>query len=251
MRKISTHRFLQGKGLHRISRLLLASGLPRVVQHMIGQGRFAIISAHNTPANAEYQVQGKGRVHPENRERMAHLKDILKEKGIGFIQMQGAWANDELARFIEEDSLFVPGIDENTARRIAQVFNQDSYIFGENGHYWIKATESGDVYQEGDTKEHFRLFGEEDEPEFGYSRIKNRDWILDQKQPERMHGLREEILEEAPQVMASVSRPWTWAFQCYPKTVKGATNEGIIRVVTKKDAPAGHLLAAYLPLQEK
>ena len=264
MKRIATTDFLKLSHLPRTVRMILAAGLPRLVQHMI-QGQFAIISSHSTPLNTQYQTQGKGRIHPENRGRMNQLKDILKEKGIGFIQMQGAWVNEELAQFIEEDSLFIPNVSEETARKIAEVFDQDAYIYGEGGRYWLKDTKTGNVFQEGSTKQHFRSFFD-DEPDFGYSKVKGRRWILDSNQPERAQDLdvTEDTMSTPSHTVAhrpagsktthnfiregSHQKP-AWAFQCYPQQVKWATNEGVIKTYST-DAPAGHLLAVYLPLEE-
>lgn len=62
-----------------VIRNIITAGLGGVVQQMINNGQWGIVSTHD-----------------DGNE----LKNYLRQKGIGFIMMQGAWVDEELSEYI-------------------------------------------------------------------------------------------------------------------------------------------------------
>jgi hypothetical protein len=244
-------------------RKIFAAGLGRVVQHMISDGQWGIVSAHSTPLNKDVQMSGQGTTHPENKQRGAELKDFLREKGIGFIQMSGAWVDEEVEKFIKEESLLLPNVDDAFVQAIAQKYNQDSYIFGQNGKFFLKNTETGNIEKGGNVKDHFRQFSGVDTPAFGYSETNGRQWILDKKLPSRSNQVVEEIKEpeqneQNEQAIFSKSKlklrlakvaKSPDALIVWTKRPKYLGWEGIMK--DDDETPPGSSLLAFLPLMLK
>lgn len=237
-----------------VMRKIFAAGLGRVVQHMLNDGQWGIVSAHSTPLNKEYQMSGQGTTHPENKQSSAELKDFLRQEGIGFIQMSGAWVDEEIEKFITEESLLIPNVTDNFLQKIAQKYNQDSYIFGQQGKYFIKNTQTGKIELGGNVKDHFRQFsGVDNKPEFGYSEIKGRQWMLDKNTPYRAEQLSKEINEQDEEIAISKLKLQVTkiakssnAFIAWKKRLKYVGWEGLMR--DDDNLPPGSSLAAYLPL---
>ncbi len=124
-------------GFSRILRRINAAGLSRVLDHM-WKGPFGIISAF---------VDGG-----ENLGRAGKLKNLLKERGQGFIDLKGGYLYEDEGKPkvpIKEDSVFLPGISEVDLRELSSQFDQESYIFGEGGSWSLKETKSGAVWADG------------------------------------------------------------------------------------------------------
>ena len=81
-----------------------------MVQQMINTGPWGIVSSRN----------------------VGGLKDYLRGRGIGFIQMEGAWGDEEVGKFIEESSLLLPLVDESLVKAIALKYGHEFYIFARN-----------------------------------------------------------------------------------------------------------------------
>lgn len=123
-------------GYPRILKRLAAAGLSRVLEHM-WKGPFGIISA------------SRGR--DDDAVRTKELKNLLKQRGYGFIDLQGGYLYEDEGQPkvpVREDSVFLPNISEPELQGLASQFNQESYIFGDKGRWSLK-TQAGEILTEG------------------------------------------------------------------------------------------------------
>jgi len=124
-------------GYTRIAKRLTTAGLSRVLDHM-WKGPFGIVSA--------------ARGGDDDKSRTGKLKNFLKERGYGFIDLQGGYLYEEEGQPkvpVKEASVFIPNISETELQRFAQTFEQESYIFGDRGTWSLKETASGSVWASG------------------------------------------------------------------------------------------------------
>ena len=159
---------------------LIASGLGRMVDHMLTAGSWGIVSSHNSDKNEQWQLEGKGKFHPDNKKSHQELKRILQERGVGYIKAKGAWAitNKDIENFIYEESLFIPQVQESFIQALAKRYNQEAYIYGENGKWAIKNTETGNTIQglSGDVREDFMQWTPEKGTPDMYTEVGGRQW---------------------------------------------------------------------------
>ena len=81
---------------------------------------------------------------------------MLRKFEIGYIRLKGIWKNQEVDKYLTEKSVFIPGAREEDIQAIADLFNQDSYVFGQNGFFTIKKTDGSATYLSGKIKDYIR-----------------------------------------------------------------------------------------------
>ena len=86
----------------RVKEYLTESSLSRIWLHIEKKTNFAVISA----SRGDYSDK-------ENNDRYRQLKNIIREKGYGFIEMRGGYKED--GGFVYEKSLFIPNISKTEA----------------------------------------------------------------------------------------------------------------------------------------
>ena len=218
-----------------VIRKIINAGLGCVVQNMLNSGRWGIVSVHSD---------------------CALLQDFLREQYIGFIQMSGVWVDEELDKFISEESLLLPKVNEPFLKAIAAKYSQDAYIFAKNNKYFIKKTESDEVLNEGNVKEHFKQFYHPtDKFQFDTSKIKERHWILDRNIAMRSNLVAEKIskgknahvIVDDVKLKLRIPNPSN-AFITWKKRLKYIGWEGAMVEEEDNFTPPGSSLSAYLPL---
>ncbi len=127
-----------------------ASGLSSVFKHMIDGGSFGIVSAMDDSLKSN--IQG---IH-ENNKKDRLLKQLLRKFDIGYIRLKGMWKDEKSQKYLAEKSVFIPHAKEEDVRTLAELFNQDSYIYGKNGFFSIKKTDGSATYLTGDIKDYLR-----------------------------------------------------------------------------------------------
>ena len=181
----------------------------------------------------------------ERHQRIADLKDVLKEYGIGFVQVQGEWIDAVAGALLDEGSIFTPNIEEEAVKAFCDGFGQQGYAVGSGGRYHIRSR-SGAIWQVGDVRDHLRLVCGR-KPVSKLPERRGHQFVLDGNQWQRAQQLRDQLEGRVVDSAATVQVHWTWkyVFQCFPVAHKWVTNEGILR---DSEVPRGSLLAAYLPL---
>lgn len=127
-----------------------ASGLSSVIRHMIDGGSFGIVSA----ASDSLKLTPEGISENNRRDRL--MKMMLRKFEIGYIRLKGIWKNQEVDRYLTEKSVFIPYAKEEDVQAIADLFDQDSYVFGQNGFFTIKKTDGSATYLSGKIKNYLR-----------------------------------------------------------------------------------------------
>jgi hypothetical protein len=244
---------------------LASAGLVKLWNHMLN-GPFAIISAHNGKDNITEEGRAK------NNERQGKLKQEIANAGFGFFDMKGVWENSELSKYIPEKSLFVIGIDESATHELANLYQQEAYIWGDMGSFIVRETKTGNALVQGNVKDCFRQLTPQDLKEieqrqegrpFGYSEIQGRKWILDRdaktKAQQKKKDLEQRKKEDTDigvgvEKKASFDIVYpTGFFYSFEHPVKYLARwYGVIRYEdTAEDVPARQSLSAYIPLIEK
>lgn len=233
-------------GFPRILRRIDAAGLSRVLDHM-WKGPFGIISAFVG----------------ENRGRVKQLKNLLKERGQGFIDLHGGYLYENEGKPkvpIKEDSVFLPGISEVDLRELASQFDQESYIFGEGGSWSLKETKSGAVWAEGFVDDTFEaLRKQEVNEDFPFmSQIRGRRGrqfrldpdLVQRRKQEQEELVRQQYAREQGRVafrLVSGDSPCFYSiagdFRPHPPVCLAASN-----IKLSGNCPEGSLLDCWLPL---
>lgn len=222
----------------RILKRLAGAGLSRVLKHM-WERPFGILSAS----------------HPnqDNVVRTKMLKKELRNRGYGFIDLKGAYVYEETGVPVTEDSVFVPGIDEETLRELATQFEQESYIFGTDGQFVLKAI-SGEIWASGSVEETFEpLFDVEvgaNVPFMSQVRSKpHRQFRLDVDRPRRIRERQQVIPGEDRRVACLLVEDelafYSTADSFHSKPPVSKATSGI---VDEMSTPDPGLLDCWLPL---
>ena len=236
-------------GYARIAKRLTAAGLSRVLEHM-WKGPFGIISA--------------ARGGDDDAERTVKLKNLLKQRGQGFIDLQGGYLYEEEGKPkvpVKEASPFLPNISESEIKELASLFEQESYIAGETGHWSLKETKSGATWAEGLVEDTFEALRQtevdEDHPYMSQlrgrsgnqfrldpelvQRRKQEQEVLMRDQRTREHRVAFRLVGDKSPCFYSVAGQ----FRPCPPVCLAASG-----VVLSGTCPDGSLLDCWLPLQE-
>jgi hypothetical protein len=162
----------------------VAHGLSRVWQQMMGGSTFGIVSA----ASDSNKTSQRG--VDENNLRHRELQSLLRKFEIGFVNMKGLWKNSEVQKYLPEKSAFMTNIREEDVRAVAQLYDQDSYIYGSGGNFAIKKTDGSMVYLQGRVADYLKQIPP-DEASFmkqnpenatapGMSVLKGRSWVFEE-----------------------------------------------------------------------
>ena len=109
-------------------RKLNESSLSRILQHIESDRSFGVLSAFRG-----------GLSKKENMERHADLKDKVRGMGYGFIEMRGGYKEED-GGFVNELSLFVPGIDKRALVDLGSDLDQDSVIYKDKNSFELVGT---------------------------------------------------------------------------------------------------------------
>ena len=109
-------------------RKLNESSLSRILQHIESDRSFGVLSAFRG-----------GLSKRENMERHADLKDKVRGMGYGFIEMRGGYKEED-GGFVNELSLFVPGIDKRALVDLGSDLDQDSVIYKDKNSFELVGT---------------------------------------------------------------------------------------------------------------
>ena len=109
-------------------RKLNESSLSRILQHIESDRSFGVLSAFRG-----------GLSKKENMERHADLKDKVRGMGYGFIEMRGGYKEED-GGFVNELSLFVPGIDKRALVDLGSDLDQDSVIYEDKNSFELVGT---------------------------------------------------------------------------------------------------------------
>lgn len=156
-----------------------AVGISRVFEHMTEES-FGILSASRYTLSAE-----------ENMKRTKHLKEEIREMGYGFIPANGVWEGSS------EASVFIPLISLKDIQKLSAMFDQDTFIWGDNGEYREIETVGGHVRQTGKSKERFHFLGKGDDADEAqaFTEMKGNRWTLapetkESLTPQEVHAFR-------------------------------------------------------------
>lgn len=127
--------------------------LNRLLSHIAtNSDGFSILSADRTDRSSDPMVNR----HENNKARTA-LKGMLRDMGIGFIQVFGGWIENKgepTEKATEEQSFFLPNISREKANELLQVmseeFNQESILWGRDGTGVFDLNASGKETKLGD-----------------------------------------------------------------------------------------------------
>jgi hypothetical protein len=142
-------RFNRKVANQRLKKLVEAAGagMARVYKH-ISEGPFAIVSASRGTLSEE-----------ENAARTEELKATFGQyAGGGFIPAAGVWEG------VPEDSIILPGVSREVALAVAQQYDQDAVIWGDQGQFYL-LDKTGQVLDQGPVSEYFHYLGKGDEAE--------------------------------------------------------------------------------------
>ena len=92
---------------------LQESSLSRIMTHINKTENFGVMS----PFRKEFSDK-------ENLDRYQELKELVREKGYGFIEMKGGY--QEETGFVNEKSLFIPDIKKKEMLSLGKKYNQFS-----------------------------------------------------------------------------------------------------------------------------
>ena len=94
---------------------LQESSLSRIMTHITKTENFGVMS----PFRKEFSDK-------ENLERYKELKELVREKGYGFIELKGGY--QEETGFVNEKSLFIPNIKKKEMMELGKKYDQFSVI---------------------------------------------------------------------------------------------------------------------------
>lgn len=149
-----------------LHRVLVAAGLARIYEHL-ADGPFAILSAWKKELPPE-----------ENSRRDNQLRVSIHNLGLGFMPAKGVWreAPDSLQH---EDSLFIIGVDRQTAVDLANRFQQRQVIWGDGGTYnFINAQTGADEGERGVVADRFHHLDPGEVPPQGKTEIKKKPFTF-------------------------------------------------------------------------
>lgn len=96
---------------------LVETGLSRIIAHVTDpKSSFAQISA----SRKQYTTE-------KNNERYSNLKKLVRNLGLGFIEMAGGFREED--GNVQERSLFIPNISKSDAIRLGVMFEQYSILW--------------------------------------------------------------------------------------------------------------------------
>lgn len=114
-------------------KFLLESSLSRIYQYIEDDKSFAVISAFRGDKSVE-----------ENNKNHIELKKDVRNLGLGFIEMRGGYLEEE--GFVNEKSLFIPGISKKNAIALGVKFNQRGILFKDkDGFFEIGTNKSSGI----------------------------------------------------------------------------------------------------------
>jgi len=257
---------------------LASAGLSRIWQQMMSGIPFGIVSA----------AKDKNKLTPsdlqENETYDQSLRGLLRHFSVGFVKMDGLWQNSTVQQYLPEPSLFIANPREEDVRAIAQLFEQEAYIYGDKGYFAIKNVKTGESFLEGLVNDYVRQLTKEDlkkieeanqrpgtHPDVAPdSKIKGRTWTFDKERGEKRKSIKQELQEtqkvfpEVPpnEIVAYIISPTKLAhlqiaggfsqgdiFYAFDREVKYVRRMGIMED-TKTDVPGGGLLEIYLPIKD-
>jgi len=125
------------------------------------------------PAEMGGQWMGGAEVRNEEGQKVEELSaydesDVERMKEVHREDVEMGRKGDKrrlVTHFFRERPFFIMNPDEWAIRALAQHFNQEGYIIGKNGYYWIKSAEDGSVWQEGWVDVDFHHLVDEEERE--------------------------------------------------------------------------------------
>jgi hypothetical protein len=150
------------KLLHRV---LISAGLSRVYEHL-SEGPFAIMSSWKSWFSDE-----------ENSKRDNRLRVRLHNLGLGFLPAKGVWKNLE-GELDSEASLFIVGIDRQTALGLAKHFQQAELIWGDSGRYDLLDANTGISKKGGPVSDDFHHLDPGEVPPSGKTEVKKKPFTL-------------------------------------------------------------------------
>ena len=103
------------------------SSLSRIMTHIKKTENFGVIS----PFRKEFS-------NKENLDRYKELKEIVREKGYGFIELKGGYQEED--GFVNEKSLFIPNIKKNEMLELGKKYNQHSVIVKDSNAFEMIGT---------------------------------------------------------------------------------------------------------------
>lgn len=108
------------------------ASLSRVWQHLESGDSWGIISAWRSDVGGD----PKSRREANNR-RTESLENDLRSMDYGYFPLKGRWKETDRDtgedRWVEEESFFVPQIDERDVMELAKKYDQEAVVFGEPG----------------------------------------------------------------------------------------------------------------------
>lgn len=115
------------KSFRELTNKLNESSLSRIFQHVENTNSFGVVSGYR--ADLPIAV---------NKERHSKLKDMVRAKGYGYIEMRGGYSGDQ--GFVEEYSLFVPMVSKKDIISFGQQFDQHSVIYKDAAEFVLIGT---------------------------------------------------------------------------------------------------------------
>lgn len=210
---------------------LAGAGLARLREHMLG-GPYAMLSAHRGLGATDAE-------RAENNRRQQELKRYLMDQGYGWVDTRGAWSEplpEGGRRWVDENSVFIPGIPAEQAREIGRRFDQQAVLLGDAGRYRVESLQdaSAPPFLEGDIDRHLHLLRPEEEADL-YSDVRGKQWVLD---PEKAWG-------GQPREAAVGGSVWV-AYVC-AEPLPMTPLAGVLPLARARGLPAG-ALAACVPV---
>ena len=104
------------------------SSLSRILSHIESDRSFGVISAFRGDLSKK-----------ENMQRHADLKDQVRQKGYGFIEMRGGYKEED-GGFVNELSLFIPNAKKRDLMNLGGEYDQDSIIYKDKDSFDLVGT---------------------------------------------------------------------------------------------------------------
>lgn len=164
----------------------------RLLKHVQSDEGFAILSAELA------QLNGKALTPQENKARTQKLKTILKRNKMqGFKQLKGQYKYDD-GTVATEVSFFIPGMSFQTAKRLAKIFGQESFIWGKHNKPRGFYTDGGKVADWSTKWSKLQTFGPMDKPA-AKSTVKGmkRSFAFAASQDQSVKGTAKRLVEHA------------------------------------------------------
>jgi len=128
---VSRHNTTEYHDMKNFKTYLAESSLSRIMHHIEKTENFGVISPFR-----------KGIGDEKNLDRYKELRELVREKGYGFIELKGGY--QEETGFVNEKSLFIPKIKKEEMIELGKKYDQHSVIIKDKNMFAMIGTSKKD-----------------------------------------------------------------------------------------------------------